>query len=205
MGGLTKLNEDKPSPIMKLHMCQILIALAAIIPIALSNYINHSLKYDYVHIDYGVPVANCGGEFTDVNAVLYPSDQLYIGEEAYLYMNYKSPIEIDGGYVITDFSFNGVPYAEFNTSLCSNSGSLYNLRSSFSFSNFRLYEKQVSSDCPIQPGFHNKNSSFTVPNVEGLLKSKISWHSSTGTLLLCLKLLVHIVPNEEDHHHPHQN
>ncbi len=162
-------------------------------------------SYQYSNgIDYGVLVANCGGEFTDVNAIIYPSDELYEGEEAYIYMQYNSHIEVDDGYVITQASFNGVPYPEFNSSLCSNSGSLYNLRSPFSFSKFRAYEKQVCTDCPIQPGFHTKNSSFTVPSAEGLLKSKISWYSPTGSLLLCLKILVNIVPNEDHHNHPHQ-
>ncbi len=187
-----------------MYMCQILIAIAATIPFVSSHYSNESLNYDYYN-GYGVPIANCGGDFTDVNAVLYPSDELYMGEEAYINMNYNSPIEVDDGYVITQASFNGVPYPEFNSSLCSESGSLYSLRSAFSFSAFRLYEKLVSNDCPIAPGFHSKNSSFTVPNVEGTLKSKISWHSSTGTLLLCLKMLVNIVPNEEQQHHPHRN
>jgi hypothetical protein len=152
---------------------------------------------------HGTQMANCGGEFTDIDAVLYPSDQLEMGEEAYLYTKYTAPFEIDSGYVVTTISFNGVPYPEFNTSLCSNEESRISklLRSPFKYIHYRNYEKMLSIDCPIQSGISSKNASFTVPNEEGTLKTKISWFSETGNLLLCIKILAEIIPanhlNEE--------
>jgi hypothetical protein len=151
--------------------------------------------------DHGTQMANCGGEFTDIDAVLYPSDQLNMGEEAYLYTKYTSSFEVDSGYVVTHISFNGVPYPEFNTTLCSNGESRFStfLRSPFKYIHYRNYEKMLSIDCPIEAGTSSKNASFTVPNEEGTLKTKISWFSETGNLLLCIKILAEIIPGDDRH------
>jgi hypothetical protein len=146
----------------------------------------------------GTHVANCGGEFTDIDAFLYPSNQLETGEEAYLYTKYNAPFEVENGYVLTTLNFNGVPYPEFNTSLCSNgeSGFTKFLRSPLKYLHYRTYEKILSEGCPILEGNHAINSSFIVPNDVGTLKSKISWFSDSGSLLICIKILAIIVaPN----------
>lgn len=151
----------------------------------------------------GSPVANCGGEFTNVNAILYPSSQLQEGEEAYLYMSYDVPYDVDAGYVLTSVNFNGVPYPEFNSSLCSNSESAITkfLRSPFKYFQQRSYEKLIGLECPLTAGEHTKNSSFSVPNDIGTIKTKIGWFSDTGRLLLCLKIIVDIIPINHRHIH----
>ncbi len=152
---------------------------------------------------YGTPIANCGGDFTNINAVLYPSEFLEMGQEAYIYMEYNAPIQIEAGYVLTSITFNGVPYPQFNSSLCSNTESTITkfLRSPFNYLKSRYYEKLTSVECPITTGQHSKNSSFTVPNDSGILKSKIAWFSDTGRLLLCLKIAAEILQPNVIHNH----
>lgn len=176
-----------------------LLCIATIIATSVNSHatnMNSSNQY------YGSQIANCGGDFTNVNAALYPSNTLETGEEAFIYTEYTSPYEVDNGYVLTSINFNGVPYPEFNTSLCSNgeSGISKFLRSPFKYFHLRAYEKVMGIDCPIKPGNFAKNSSFTVPNDIGTLRTKIGWFSDTGRLLLCLKIVVDIVAPNQVHH-----
>jgi hypothetical protein len=135
----------------------------------------------------GSPMALCGGEFTDVEATLYPSDHIDAGDEAYFYYKYNAPFEVESGYILTSISFNEVPYPVINSTLCSKS---------FFRKLFRPnYEKSLMVDCPISTGQHSQNVSFTIPNDEGILKTKIAWFSDNGFLLLCLKTLVYIGMN----------
>lgn len=155
------------------------------------------------HYSDGVPMANCGGDFTDVDAILYPSDQLETGDEAYLYTEYTAPFEVNDGYIITTLNINGVSYPDFNSSLCSNREFVVSnfLRAPFKYFSYREYEKMLGAECPILAGNNIHNSSFTVPNVEGIIKSKISWFSDAGQLLLCIKVVADVFAPNEEHHH----
>lgn len=171
--------------------------------ILIRKYItNNSETYsDDVFAHSGSQLANCGGDFTNVNAILYPSNTLVVGEEAYMYMEYDAPYEVEAGYILTSVSFNGMPFPDFNSSLCSNSesGITKFLRSPYNYLKQRTYEKIMGEDCPLTAGQHTKNSSFSVPNDQGTLKTKIAWFSDTGRLLLCLKALIDIIPDNEVH------
>jgi hypothetical protein len=118
-----------------------------------------------------VPV--CGGAFEDIEATIYPSDTLAVGDNAYLYLKYSVPDSVSNGTVVTSLNFNGVPYPDTTSVLCN--------------------EKDVS--CPINQGTYSFNNSFSVPNIEGSIHTKIHWISDTNVLLLCLKLFINIIPN----------
>jgi hypothetical protein len=160
---------------MNWNICKTLVALAVVVPGILSQS----------------PLLNCGGDFTDVEATIYPSTNLNAGQTAYFYLSYNAPYEVSSGYVTTSLSVNGVPYPDSKSDLCQ----------STEFSSSGLWmdddNAQMISDgvpCPITVGAHSRNSSFTVPNMDGSFKSKIGWFTESGTLLLCIKMLVDIVP-----------
>jgi hypothetical protein len=119
-----------------------------------------------------VPI--CGGSFEDMEATLYPSDTLSVGDTAYLYLKYTVPDNVANGTVVTSFNFNGMPYPDTTSALCDG--------------------KDVS--CPIIPGTYSFNNSVSVPNVDGSIHTKIRWISDANVMLLCLKLFINIVPNQ---------
>jgi hypothetical protein len=131
----------------------------------------------------------CGGSFTDVEAILYPSTNLNVGEDAYFYLSYTAPTEVTDGYTITTLNVNGVPFPENRANLCETN----ELGSSFSIwrdDDFSLSDQ--GNACPITVGTHATNSSFSVPDVDGQLKSKIAWFSPDGEMLLCIKMIVNV-------------
>jgi hypothetical protein len=164
-----------------------------------NNFTNNKM---YIEKKYGSQIANCGGDFTNVNALLYPSDKIEAGKEAYMYTEYTSPYEVDNGYIITNINFNDISYPEFNSSLCSNGESKLSqiFRSPYKYIYLRKYEKLMSNNCPIIPGQHGKNISFSVPNDIGNLKTKIAWFSDNGRMLLCLKISINIIESYDIHY-----
>jgi hypothetical protein len=192
--------------------------VASLVALATAHYYNDEVLYEDAYyqsqhnknielatndLPQGSEMANCGGDFTDIRSYLFPSNELQPGEEAYLYTEYNAPFEVENGYVLTSITFNGVPYPQFNSSLCFNAESTISkfLRSPFNYLKSRYYEKLTSVECPITTGQHSKNSSFTVPNDSGILKSKIAWFSDTGRLLLCLKIAAEILQPNVIHNH----
>ena len=136
------------------------------------------------------PMMTCGGTFGNVEAILYPSADLTVGEEAYFYLSYTAPSEITDGYTITTFNVNGMPFPESKENLCQTDEA-----STFSIwrDDDTLLTDGTVISCPITVGTHATNSSFAVPNVDGQLKSKISWFSADGEMLLCVKMVVNVV------------
>jgi hypothetical protein len=147
-------------------------------------------------------VSTCGGEFTDQKAELYPSDNLGVGQEAYFYLSYGVPREIEGGYIITSYSVDGVPIPESRSSLCEAvardeiSDGESNVSSWWTDTS---YENPIRDGvpCPITVGQHSSNTTFTVPNIDGAIKSKIGWFTDGGILLLCIKMFVNFVPAQD--------
>lgn len=126
-------------------------------------------------------VTTCGGDFQEVEAILYPSSILCENQEAYLYLSYNAPYQIDNGYIITTLNINGVPYPDSRSELCSG---------------FMSTDDNAIS-CPIMKGTHTINISFPTPNIDGKYKLKTGWFTDTNVLLLCLKMLIEIVPQRE--------
>lgn len=164
---------------MNRNICKTLVALAVLVPCILSQ----------------TPQMICGGDFTDVEAILYPSTNLNAGQDAYFYLSYDAPYEVTDGYVMTSLHVNGVPYPDSKSDLCQQQTGLGN--KGFWMDDDDDENTAVMSEgvpCPITAGTHSRNSSFAVPNMDGEFKSKIGWFTQSGTLLLCIKMLVDIVP-----------
>ena len=165
---------------MNRNICKTLAALAVLIPGILSQQ----------------PQTICGGDFTDVEAILYPSTNLNAGQDAYFYLSYDAPYEVADGYVMTSLHVNGVPYPDSKSDLCKQQ---QQQQTGLGNKGFWMDndENTVMSEgvpCPITAGTHSRNASFAVPNMDGEFKSKIGWFTQSGTLLLCIKMLVDIVP-----------
>ena len=147
----------------------------------------------------------CGGRFENINATLTPQPPLVVGRETYMYLSFDVPDNIDNGYTVTSVAINGVTYPDIKSNLCANdyiidayydpaSLESYNkLSNNLTYYHYKNYEKFVGIDCPIRPGQYIQNSSFVIPNIEGQMKLKIQWFSTTATLLLCLKTFVDII------------
>lgn len=114
-------------------------------------------------------ITSCGGDFQNIYGVIVP-DQLIKNQEAYFYISYDVPYEVNSGSVETTLNANGVIYPDINSKLCD------------------------SIPCPIKVGSYNHNSSFPLTNIDGNIRSKIRWYSDAGTLLLCMKIMIDILP-----------
>ena len=151
-------------------------------------------------------VSPCGGDFSDVEAKVYP-EILTVGDEAYLYLRYSAPYEVDDGSTTTTLTFNSVPYPDMDGKLCTDAPFLGwgeddgEERSSEDTEEEPLAANTAALEsyfalgavgCPITVGSHASNESFSIPNMAGRLKSKVQWLSQSGTLLLCLKFLLTI-------------
>jgi hypothetical protein len=162
---------------MNWNLCKTLIGLAVLAPGILSQS----------------ALLNCGGDFTEVEAILYPSSNLNADQEAYFYLSYNAPYDVSDGYIITSVNVNGVPYPDSRSDLCKSTAKFSELLTDSETDDVRI---AVGNEilCPIVSGTHSGNSSFTVPNMDGSFKSKIRWFTESGTLLLCIKMLVEVIP-----------
>jgi hypothetical protein len=127
------------------------------------------------------PLTTCGGDFQEVEAILYPSSILNENQDAYLYISYVAPYQITSGYIITSLNINGMPYPDSRSELCSKFRSI----------------GDSAEPCPIMPGTHTSNISFPTPDIAGKYKLKTGWFTDTDVLLLCLKMLIEIVPHQQ--------
>ena len=114
-------------------------------------------------------VTSCGGEFQSIQGKLYP-DELIHGRDAYFFISYDVPNQVNAGTVETSLKINNAIYPIINGNLCN------------------------TVNCPIKVGHYESNTSFPLTDVDGFIHSKIRWFSDAGTLLLCMKIMVDILP-----------